>query len=42
MGEIKNAGTDSEGTLRVGIEFVGLSEAERVIIDVLALSRVAP
>jgi hypothetical protein len=36
-GEIKNAAAIPEGTVRVGIEFVGLSEAERAITAVLSV-----
>ncbi len=36
-GEIKSAAAIPEGTVRVGIEFVGLSEAERAITAVLSV-----
>ena len=35
-GEIKNASRIHEGSIRVGIEFVGLTEAERAITTVLS------
>ena len=35
-GEIKNAARIREGSIRVGIEFVGLTEAERAITTVLS------
>ena len=35
VGEIKNAGTVPQGGLRIGMEFVGLSESERSILNML-------
>ena len=32
-GEVRNAGSDPDGIVRAGIEFVGLTEAERSIVD---------
>ena len=40
-GEIRNVRTVPDETVRVGIAFVDLSEAERSILDVLALTGVA-
>ncbi len=37
-GEIRNAALSPGGTVRVGIEFIGLSDAERSIVDILTLS----
>ena len=34
-GEVRNAGSDPDGIVRAGIEFVGLTEAERAIVDLL-------
>jgi PilZ domain len=36
-GVVRNVSTSSDGTVRVGIEFVNLSEAELYIVDLLAL-----
>jgi len=42
-GQIKNATTISSGTVRVGVEFVGLTEEERAIATVLdALTEADP
>jgi hypothetical protein len=37
-GEVRNAGSEPDGIVRAGIEFVGLTEAERSMVD---LSNVA-
>ena len=34
-GEVRNAGSEPDGIVRAGIEFVGLTEAERAIVDLL-------
>jgi hypothetical protein len=36
-GEVRNAKAGPDGVMRVGIEFVGLSEAERSMVDLLDL-----
>ena len=39
-GEVRNAGSRPEGIVRAGIEFVGLTTAERSIVDLLTLRAV--
>ena len=39
-GEVRNAGSRPEGIVRAGIEFVGLTAAERSIVDLLTLRAV--
>jgi hypothetical protein len=34
-GEVRNAGSEPDGIVRAGIEFVGLSETERSVVDLL-------
>ena len=34
-GEVRNAGSEPDGIVRAGIEFVGLTETERSIVDFL-------
>ena len=34
-GEVRNAGSEPDGVVRAGIEFVGLSETERAIVALL-------
>jgi hypothetical protein len=40
-GEVRNAGSGPDGMVRAGIEFVGLTEIERSILDLLELRAVA-
>ncbi len=40
-GEIKNAGVVPNGGVRLGLEFLGLSESERSILDMLEQMQVA-
>jgi hypothetical protein len=41
VGEVKYVTTTPEGSVRAGLEFVGLSETERSILNVLELMQVA-
>ena len=40
-GEVRNAKAGPDGIVRVGIEFVGLSETERSVVDLLERAGVA-
>ena len=41
MGDVRNAKAGPDGIVRVGVEFVGLSEEELYIVDLLALDSVS-
>ena len=40
LGEIRHAAQDVRGSARIGIEFIGLSNVERSILDALELEHV--
>ena len=41
LGDVRNAKAGPDGIVRVGVEFVGLSEEELYIVDLLALDSVS-
>ena len=41
VGQVRNTGPGPEGGTRAGLEFVGLSETERAILNVMELMQIA-